>query len=270
MCTSTLAFLSGYYSRDVGTSKSTNSSLVCLFLHFFIADADLLHLSYVLQSRVISHITQVARDQYSTFAELCEGLDSANDIDGSEVSSDDEEPDTVEDKEEEKDVETPKAVRQEAVGPFSNIPRIPRLKHYSPMLLQTDYFAPTMSSRRQSNASSITLSYPPPPQSTPAPVSSYFPTYSPASPSFRLSSPTRSKLSSSRVQSPLVSLDEMVFKWADSIVSAMTPALDRHSSGFSESKIEEVNEDEWVLRSPKVLREMYEVFKGEVAHIMNS
>lgn len=62
----------------------------------------------------------------------------------------------------------------------------------------------------------------------------------------------------------------MVFKWADSIVSAMTPALDRYSSGFSESKIEEVNEDEWVLRSPKVLREMYEVFKGEVAHIMNS
>ncbi|KAI0808983.1 hypothetical protein BC629DRAFT_1077942 [Irpex lacteus] len=99
LCTSTLAFLSGYYSRDVGTSKSTNSSL----------------------SRVISHITQVARDQYSTFAELCEGLDSVNNIDGSEVSSDDEEPDTVEDKEEEKDVETPKAVRQEAVGPFSNI-----------------------------------------------------------------------------------------------------------------------------------------------------
>lgn len=122
MCTSTLAFLSGYYSRDVqvGTFKSTNSSLVRLFLLFY-CYADLLHLSYVLQSRVISHITQVARDQYSTFAELCEGLDSANNIDGSEVSSDDEEPDTVEDKEEEKDVETPKAARQEAVRSFSNI-----------------------------------------------------------------------------------------------------------------------------------------------------
>ncbi|KAI0089776.1 hypothetical protein BDY19DRAFT_85095 [Irpex rosettiformis] len=234
--TSTLAFLLGYYSR--GVTVSINSNTV----------PKVFSSSYL--SRVYSLITQTFLDQYRNFAELCDGLDATDVLNDSGA-----EQERKGGEEGEKDVGAPKAVRQEA----------------------TDYFGPTMSRRRQSNASSITTatSYPSAPKHTSSPVTSYFPPYSPsqtlASPSLSFASPTRSALSSPRIQSPLVSLDEMVFKWADGVVQALTPALDQEMNWTGGvSKIEEVNEDEegWVLRSPKVLREMYEVFKGEVAHIM--
>ena len=71
----------------------------------------------------------------------------------------------------------------------------------------------------------------------------------------------------------MTSLDEMVFKWADNVVQALTPALDRETTwrGASSvgSRIEDSDESVG-MSSPMGLREMYEVFKGEVAHVMTS
>ena len=139
---------------------------------------------------------------------------------------------------------------------------------------QTDYFGPTMTRHRKSNASTITTSYNPsaPKLSSPTVITSYFPPYNP-SPPLQPENCSATSFSSPRVQSPLTSLDEMIFKWADNVVQALTPALDCETTwrGASSvgSRIQDSGESVG-MSSPMVLRQMYEVFKGEVAHIMTS
>ncbi|KAI0697449.1 hypothetical protein BC835DRAFT_1413684 [Cytidiella melzeri] len=134
-------------------------------------------------SRINSLITQTVREQYQAFSELCDGMDNidANLNDGSDT-------------EEETDsgAETPKPVRQNA----------------------TDYFGPTMTRRRNSDAAGM---------------------------------------NEIDVCTSSSSLDQMVMKWTAGVVDNALPQGDM--SG---------------LRSPLILREMYEAFKGEVAHIMNA
>ncbi|KAI0344351.1 hypothetical protein BDW22DRAFT_1160972 [Trametopsis cervina] len=144
-------------------------------------------------AKIYSLITEKARAQYNAFAELCDGLDGKSDAVGS--PQDTAGSDSA--AEAEAEVETPKATREAA----------------------TDYFPPTMSRRKKSDAGMEQINI----------WSSYHPR----------------------------SIDTAVLKWT---VQAVDGAVSRV-----------VPEDDLIgLRSPKVLRDMYETFKGEVAHIMDS